>query len=1010
MNNGTILAQYRIVEKLGEGGMGAVYRAEDTRLERDVAIKLLPPDVAGDEDRLARLVREARVLARLDHPNIAAIYGIEEAVPECPPGGDGATAANVDAAAANADVAGVDQVRFLVMQLAEGETLEALLDRRGGAPSDGRVQSDAVTAVPSPTMGAGETDGASLRYRGLPLDEALSIAAAVAEALDAAHQQGIIHRDLKPANVKVALDRGRPQVKVLDFGLAKVYQAEDEDSEGDPSASPTMLAATEAGMIMGTAGYMSPEQARGQRVDQRTDIWAFGVLLYELLTGRRLFHGDTVSDTLAAVLKDEIELRALPENTPLPVRRLLRRCLRRDVHRRLHNIADGVLEIDEAREGLLGEDAGDVEKLLGASQMKKDATADDAGGGRFTLSWLHALAGALLLAAGVGVGVIATPGVAPPDRDVRIFGDLGPPAARSGVISPDGTKLAVHIGEGLWVRDFDSLDVRFIENSNEHRGRPFWSPDSRFLGFLAQGGLYVAETDDGTSRRLEHDVRVSGSTATWGPEGIVASAPGRGGGRLVMLDPDSEEWRDVARNASGVLRHPAFLPDGQTLVYEFGERREGAVAYGTVIVQRGLAEDAPTEIIIEHEDQFVGFHYVEELEVLLAESLYTGIWSVPLSPDGSNVGIPQPLLPNGEDMTLSRDGTFAYRSLENRLDTEPFRWIDRSGRATQTEPSGKRDVRWLALSPGGDQVAFMAPRAAGQAPDLWVLDLVRGAETRITAEPGAGDMPAWRGNDRLVFVGSLERGRATTLYEQAASGAGDPEVIAEGGLFRHPASSADGRFVAFEALSNGGEFRSPLEGGDRGRGGRGSDGGRGEPGQDGGRRDPGETGGSRPVWNIYYVGPGDSAPVVYRATDDNETKPAPSPNGNLIAYISDTSGSNEVWVDTFPEPSEPVRVSVAGGGNVRWSGSGDELIYDDGDDTLWSVGVDTRASHGREAFAAPERLFEEGDAATRFARFGSRSWDIRDDGDAVFTIQRYAEGISYVNVIENFARWYRERR
>lgn len=1021
MHDGTTLAQYRIVGKLGEGGMGRVYRAEDTRLAREVAIKVLPADLADDPDRLARLEREAQLLARLDHPNIAAVYGIEEAVPR-PPDKAG------EAAEATAE-----PVRFLVMQLAEGESLDDLLDRRGGAPSTTTTRTDAVTAVPSPR--ASQPDAAPLRYRGLPLDEALPIAAAIADALEAAHEQGIIHRDLKPANVKVALDRDVPRIKVLDFGLAKIYQGGADDADNDPSASPTMVAATQAGLIMGTAGYMSPEQARGQRVDQRADIWAFGVLLYEMLTGRRLFRGETVSDTLAAVLKDDVDLRALPDDTPLPLRRLLRRCLQRDPRRRLHHIADAQLEIEEAGDGRLGDDAGDIAALTGGAATADGETREAPARG---LTWRHAVAALLLLAAGAAVAALVAPGPTPGEAPVRVYGDLGPSDARGAVISPDGTKIALVIDDQLFVRDFDGLEARLVEGSEEHRGRPFWSPDSERLAFFGRDGLHVASAEGGSSRRLDYDLRWAARSATWVAAGIIVAVADRRTGELVLLDPDGNDERVVARSAApGSLRHPVLLPDERTLVYELAERSDGVFVYGTVVAQHGLTPESPIEVIVERDDVFVGFRYVEPLELLLAESPHTGIWSIPLSRDGTDVGIPEHLLPDGEELSMSRDGTLLYRALESRLGTEPFRWIDRNGEAGEAIPSGKRDPRSLALSPDGTRVAFTAPRAPGQPSDVWVLDLVSGAETRITAEPGTGDMPAWRSNDTLVFSDGSRRRGDTALLSQAASGAGSPQVIVNGGVFRNPAASADGRFVTFEALTVDGALRQSRQG--RGRGA--ANGTTPAPGGGTGATptsvagQAGETGSAPPdentaeastgarteqagdadsapqlAWNIYYVDETNGGPIPYRVTDDNETKSSPSPDGTRIAYISDASGSNEVWVDTFPQPTQPIRISVSGGGNVRWSGDGEEIIFDDGADTLWSASVDPAVPHGRSAYGDPARLFAEGDVATRFSTFNTRSWDAGRDRTAILTVQRYAEGTSHLNVIENFPRWYRERR
>ncbi len=1003
MEIGTTLSQYRITAKLGEGGMGEVYRAEDTRLKRAVAIKVLPAELAADPERLARLEREAQVLAQLEHPNVAAIYGLEEAVPEPP----SAQLSGASESGAETEAGAADPVRFLVMQLADGDTLDVVLDRRGGVTGSERVSTGAVTAVPLPTGADAET--APIRERGLSLDDALAIAGAIAAALEAAHDEGIVHRDLKPANIMVAFDDGAPQVKVLDFGLATVYQPDSAaDVPGDQSASPTMIAATNAGVIMGTAGYMSPEQARGQRVDQRSDIWAFGVVLYEMLTGRRLFSGGTLSDTLAAVLKDEIDFGALPAQTPVPIRRLLRRCLQRDPRRRIRDIADARLEIDDGSVGLLGAEAADVAAILKRGDVElATGEAVEAGPKKATLTWIHAVAAVALVGTGVAITLLAMSTFAPMEQPVRTFGDLGPAAARSAVISPDGTKLALDIGNELWVRDFDTLTPRRIEGSEGVRSRPLWSPDSSRLAFFVDGDLYVASVSDGASRRIGYDAPIpSRWGAAWAPDGIIVA--GERIGELVMLSPDGGDLRVVARaRGTGFLRFPTILPDGETLVYEFSERGEGNLPSSVVMLQRGLDVDAEVETILEVADSLAGFHYSEELEILLVEGVSSGLWALPLSSPGyTSSGTLERFIRNGEDMSLSDDGTFVYRAIPDPLESKPFRWIDRGGGVLETIESGKDDPRWISVSPDGTRVAFEAQRAAGLAYDVWVRDLVRGAETRITAEPGAGGRPDWRGNEQLLLLGPTLRGSGASaeLFTQAASGAGGPDSIAAEALFRSPIASLDGRYIVFEALVADGELQSslPAAGGRRRLSASAQRGGRGAR--------PGGGSLSGFVWNLYYLVDGEDGPQLYRGADDNQMSPALSPDGGRIAFISDASGSSEVWVDTFPEPSEQVRISVSGGGYVRWSPKGGEIFYDDGAGTLWSVFVDTGVNHGREAYLQPTRLFEQGDVATRFDRFGNRDWDVGPTGETFLTVQQYAEGISPVNVIVNFPRWYRERR
>jgi serine/threonine-protein kinase len=416
-----VIAHYRITGKLGEGGMGEVYRATDTKLGRDVAIKVIPEVFALDPDRMARFEREAQVLASLNHPNIAAIYGVEH--------------------------------RALIMELVEGPTLAERI-RKGP----------------------------------LAMEEVLPIARQVAEALEYAHERGIVHRDLKPANIKFTSE-GR--VKVLDFGLAKALS--NDAAASDPASSPTLtMRATLAGVIMGTAAYMSPEQARGTAVDKRADIWAFGAVLYEMLTGRQVFGGETVSDTLAAVLKTDPDWSALPAGTPSSIRRLLIRCLERDRKRRLADIADARLEIDEA--------------LSGTPEFPAPAALADK---RAAFRW-WVTAVSLVAIAGLAIGALHFRESPPQSLPIRFeipapekssFGDFGL------ALSPDGRRLAFIAGgpDGqpmVWVRSLDSVAAQALPGTGGAGYLPFWSPDSRFIGFLVQGKLKKIEVGRHSGRAL----------------------------------------------------------------------------------------------------------------------------------------------------------------------------------------------------------------------------------------------------------------------------------------------------------------------------------------------------------------------------------------------------------------------------------------------------------------------------------------------------------------------------
>jgi serine/threonine protein kinase len=476
MSPGYAIAHYRVTAKLGQGGMGEVWRATDTKLNRDVAIKILPQAFAQDADRMARFEREAQVLASLNHPNIAAIYGVEN--------------------------------RALVMEL-----------------------------VPGPTLAERIEQGA------IPLEEALPIARQIADALEYAHEKGIVHRDLKPANIKVTPE-GR--VKVLDFGLAKALS--NDHSAADPVSSPTLtMRATTAGVILGTAAYMSPEQARGAETDRGADIWAFGVILYEMLTRRALFAGPTISDTLAAVLKTEPDWSALPPDTPPAIRRLLRRCLERDRKRRLHDIADARLDLEEAP------DPSPEHTPAAPGRVLPWALAATLAVSLLTLALFH---------------FRETP---PDDRVLQFL--IQPPEKTSfgsSAISPDGRILAFTVtgaDRSLWVRRLDSSTPHALPGTYGATF-PFWSPDSRYIGFFAEGKLKRVDVSGGPVQTLATASSPRGGawnrdgTVVFAPAAIsalsVISAAGGDAKALTRLDPSRLELNH---------RWPSFLPDGRHFLY-----------------------------------------------------------------------------------------------------------------------------------------------------------------------------------------------------------------------------------------------------------------------------------------------------------------------------------------------------------------------------------------------------------------------------------------------------------
>ncbi len=504
---GSTLSHFKITDKLGEGGMGEVYLAEDTKLGREVAIKVLPEAVAADPERLARFEREAQVLASLNHSNIAAIYSFEHGTPQ-ESGGVG------ESLSPQAPTPLRPSVHFLVMELASGEDLSQRLAR---GP--------------------------------MPVEDALPVALQITEALEVAHEQGIIHRDLKPANIKITPDG---QVKVLDFGLAKALASQDPKTSGpqDLSMSPTLTAQmTTVGMLLGTAAYMSPEQAKGLEADRRADVWAFGVVLWEMLTGQRLFQGDSVSDTLAAVLRDEIDGESLPESVPPTTRALLARCLDRDPKSRLRDIGEARVALATLESG------GEASTLL--SSFAAVAPAEEAEARSSKVPWL--VAALAILAAVVMGGLWLLEDEAAASSSLVESAILAPegttPDLGNGLaLSPDGTEVAlIALGEDgmrrLWVRPLSSSTPRLLEGT-EGAMYPFWSPDGRNIAFIGGTDLKRIAATGGPVQTLA-SVK-EGRGGTWSSDGKIVYAPDFRGG---LSARSSCGWRCSRTDSS---RHRAW--------------------------------------------------------------------------------------------------------------------------------------------------------------------------------------------------------------------------------------------------------------------------------------------------------------------------------------------------------------------------------------------------------------------------------------------------------------------
>jgi Tol biopolymer transport system component len=857
------IAHYRITSKLGEGGMGEVWRATDTKLNRDIAIKILPEAFAGDPDRMARFEREAQVLASLNHPNIATIYGVEE--------------------------------RALIMELVEGPTL-----------------AERISQGP------------------IPRDEALPIARQIAEALEYAHERGVIHRDLKPANIKITPE-GR--VKVLDFGLAKALS--NEPAAADPAASPTLtMRATVAGIIMGTAAYMAPEQARGAAADRRADIWSFGVVLYEMLAGGQMFGGDTVSDTLAAVLKTDPDWSRLPQETPEPIRRLLRRCLERDRRRRLPDIAVARLEIDDA-----------------LTAPAPPAPAGLAAPSR--LGWWTA-AISLIASAGVILAVVHFREAPTPPAPLR-FQIPAPEKTSFGptgiALSPDGRRLAFIAGAGtgppmVWVRPLDALAAQPLRGTEDVQFLPFWSPDGRYVGFAVQGKLKKIEVSGGPAQTL-CEVPGSITAGTWSRDGVILfSTAANGIFRVSQAGGVPVEVTKLDASLGEVAHmRPWFLPDGRHFLYV----NRTATTVGWVIyiatldghqrhrlvdsVQAGAyAPPAPGS-------EYGHLLFMRE-GTLMAQPLDVkrGELAGDAFPVAEQVGS---YLAMGV-FTVSENGVLAYRSGSFGADTQPT-WFDRQGNTLALlGPPGF--YPFVALSPDGKRVAVSQGDGTGKG-DIWMFDAVRGVPSRFTFS-GNGSHPVWSPDGtRLVFASAISN---TAMYQKASGGAGNEELVLRSA---HPSSwSPDGKYLLY------------------------------------GLRDP-KTNGDLWLLPVTPGGAADGKPAPYLQTTYNERQGQFSPNGRWVAYISDDTGHFEVYVQPFPAGGGKFLVSSAGGSQPRWSRNGKEIFYIAPNGMLMAADVKTSPTfeHG-----PPKALFDSRIPLRTNFLDGFR-YDVAPDGKRFLVIASSAE-------------------
>ena len=832
---GTPLGHYEIKDAVGAGGMGEVYRARDTRLDRDVALKILPPAFVLDAERLARFKREAQVLALLNHNNIAAIYGFE-------------TASGVQA---------------LVLEFVDGITL-------------------AERIVHGP----------------IALDEALAIARQIAEALEAAHEQGIIHRDLKPANVKLRPDG---TVKVLDFGLAKALGREqgqgdaghgrgesdsiDQRAPRQPhlTASPTITtpAVTQAGVILGTAAYMSPEQAKGRPADKRSDVWAFGCVLYEMLTGTRAFDGEDVADTIAAVIRATPDWSRLPPGTPQTIRRLLRRCLAKDRKERLPHIGAARLEVKEALESL------DVDMPALVTPAVRPARA----GWRERVAWAGLALMTLVAIAAIAFGVWAfRPSTSsPPEMRVEL---MTPPTndAVTLAVSPDGRRVgfaATSGGQPLrWLRSLESTEARPLPGTDRAR-TPFWSADGRSIAFFADGVVKRLDVETASTRDLLKVVGSSGGT--WNREGVILVGMGNVQ-PIYRVSGDVLEPMPLTRNAPGTShRTPRFLPDGRHFFYTVGGTpRERGVFIGAVdgSEPRRLLDD------VESQAEFAAGHLFYLLGRTLVARPFDPVQMV-------FTGEPVNLAQGVAAFSVSANATIAYRTgVDTGLGASGVRqleWLDRSGHSLGTLADAQ-SAGPPTLSPD-DQRAVIY-----RAGDIWTLDTTRSGRIRLSSNPENDAFPIWSPDGQAVAFQSYQKGIAGEIYRKSAAATGPEELVLSTPDVTHPMDwSPDGRFLLYRTQPQGSNTSQ---------------------------------------WNLWAApldGTAKPFPVVQTNFDERDGQF--SPDGNWIAFESNETGRYEIYLQPFPGPGSKIPVSVSGGAQVRWRRDGRELYYIALDGQLMAVPI-----------------------------------------------------------------------
>jgi Tol biopolymer transport system component len=894
---GTRIGPYEVVGSLGAGGMGEVYRARDAKLGRDVALKLLPAAFASDPERLARFDREAQVLASLNHPHIAQIYGFEES-------GDS---------------------RALVMELVDGPTL-----------------ADVIVSSP------------------LEVAETLRIARQIALALEAAHERGITHRDLKPSNVKIAADGS---VKVLDFGLAKLSSGSDSSMRSaiEVTASPTLMSptlVTGVGVILGTAAYMSPEQARGRAVDKRSDIWAFGCVLYEMLTGRRAFSGEDVSDTLAGILRGDPDWSLISSSVSPTVRQYLKRCLAKDPAQRVHDIADVRLALD------------------GAFDVPAEAVGAPSVSPRWArqrLALASAIAGVAILA-GVS-GVLLAPWLFPADP---------PRVMRLGIFPPDGTRISPSQLESdvavsrdgsrvafvnrdveqqsrlnVYVRSLDRLELVRIEGATLPR-YIFFSPDGESLGFFDGAALKRVSANGGPVVTITPITGV-GAGASWGEDGTVVFSTSASNGLMRISETGGEPTRVTMSTGGEVHAFSEILPGGRTVLFTRG----GGLLRGSnaQIAIADLESGTVTDLI--SGGSYARYSSSGHIVYGFSGTLRAVAFDLKtLTIRGAPVPVVQGVitkLSGAANFALAQNGSLVYEAGDSAITVErQLVWVDREGRE-ELLPAEKRTYVYPRISPDGSRVAL---DVRDQENDIWLWDFARRSLQRFTFDPGLNRGAAWLPPDGRRLIFSAESDGSESLFWQAADGSGKPERLTTGQLGRPQSASSitpDGGLLLFA-----------------------------EPGQ--------------PPFDLLVlrlVGDRKSAPLLN--TSYSEHNGEVSPDGRWLAYQSDESGRNEIYVRRFPSLDSRAQVSTGGGTRPAWARNGREMFYLGLNGTMMAVPVER--SEGSSLVTAPPKQLFKGEY---FAIQAGRTYDVSPDGKRFLMIKDAAPRTAASPQLLVVTNWFEE--